>query len=254
MRVDPSLARYQVVVVNGVKYVMTRMGFGLSIAPKVIDAIIKYVTQYCADVDNYVDDLCVASAQVNHMVAQMSHYGLETKPAEQLSTARVLGLQLYREDDKLYWKRRDGVQLHVADDVTRREVFKWCGHLVGHYPVCSWLRVACSYLKRLATADNDDWDKPVSGNVVMCCAELESMLEQHDPVYGEWSVDVKHQPCRVWCDASDTAIGVVLESGDSIVEDCSWLCPKDDKRHINLAELNAAVEDLKLAVDYDKRR
>ena len=31
----------------------------------------------------------------------MSHYGLETKLAEQLSTARVLGLQLYLEDDKL---------------------------------------------------------------------------------------------------------------------------------------------------------
>ena len=44
VRVDPSLARYQVVVVNGVKYVMTRMGFCLSIASKVMDAIIKYVT------------------------------------------------------------------------------------------------------------------------------------------------------------------------------------------------------------------
>ena len=63
-------------------------------------------------------------------------------------------------------------------------------------------------------------------------------------------MDGKHQPCCVWCDASGTAIGVVLESGDGIVEDCSWLRPKDDKRHINLAELNAAVEGLKLAVDY----
>ena len=133
VRVDPSLAHYQVVMVNGVKYVMTRMGFGLSIAPKVMDAIIKYVTRGCADVDNYVDDLRVPSAQVNHEVAQMSHFGLETKPAEQLSTARVLGLQLYREDDKLYWDRCDDVQLHVADNVTRREVFKWCGRIVGHY-------------------------------------------------------------------------------------------------------------------------
>ena len=101
MRVDPSLARYQVVVVNGVKYVMTRMGFCLSIASKVTDAIIKYVTRDSADVDNYVDDLLVPSTQANHVVAQMSHYGLETKLAEQLSTARILGLQLYLEDDKL---------------------------------------------------------------------------------------------------------------------------------------------------------
>ena len=66
-----------------------------------MDAIIKYVTRDSADVDNYVDDLRVPSTQGNHVVAQMSHYGLETKLAEQLSTARVLGLQLYLEDDKL---------------------------------------------------------------------------------------------------------------------------------------------------------
>ena len=82
VRVDPSLARYQVVVVTDVKYVMTRMGFGLSIAPKVMDAIIKYLTRDCADVDNYVDDLRVPSAQGNHVVAQMSHYRLETRCGE----------------------------------------------------------------------------------------------------------------------------------------------------------------------------
>ena len=181
----------------------------------------------------------------------MSRYGLETKPAEDLSNARVLGLQLYEDDGKLYWRRRDGVQLYVSENVTRREIFKWCGRLVGHYPVCSWLRVACSYIKGLATVDKDEWDRPVSDDVLVCGAELESMLEQHDPVHGEWCVDVATQPCRVWCDASDIAVGVALECGSSsVVEDRCWLRPMNDKRHINLAELNAAVDGLKLAVDY----
>ena len=38
---------------------MERMGFGLAVAPKVMDAIIKWVIRGFTDVDNYVDDLRV---------------------------------------------------------------------------------------------------------------------------------------------------------------------------------------------------
>ena len=39
VRVAPELLRYQTVVWKGAVYVMTRMGFGLSIAPKFMDII-----------------------------------------------------------------------------------------------------------------------------------------------------------------------------------------------------------------------
>ena len=68
VHVHPSQVRYQVVVFNGQKFVMTRMGFGLSIAPKVMDTVIKYVTRDMPAVDNYIDDLRVPSAQASEVV------------------------------------------------------------------------------------------------------------------------------------------------------------------------------------------
>ena len=41
---------------------MTRMGFGLSVAPKLMNIIVRYVTRAMPDVDNYVDDVVVPEA------------------------------------------------------------------------------------------------------------------------------------------------------------------------------------------------
>lgn len=48
-------------------------------------------------------------------------------------------------------------------------------------------------------------------------------------------------PVRIWIDASSMALGVVIEIVDDIVEDASWLRPKDDSKHINIAELLSFV-------------
>ena len=56
---------------------------------------------------------------------------------------------------------------------------------------------------------------------------------------------------RLWCDASDLAYGVALESDGSIIEDGCWLRPPEDKRHINLAELEAVIKGLSLAAKWD---
>ena len=44
-------------------YNMTRMGFGLSVAPKQMDIVVKCVTRNMPDVDNNVDDLMVPKQQ-----------------------------------------------------------------------------------------------------------------------------------------------------------------------------------------------
>ena len=58
----------------------------------------------------------------------------------------------------------------------------------------------------------------------------------------------------VWCDASNLAMGVVLEIDGNVIEDGTWMRPVDDKRHINVVELEAALKGIKLAlmwhVDY----
>ena len=44
VHLSPELLRYQTVIWKGQKFVMTRMGFGLSIAPNFLDIIVQWVT------------------------------------------------------------------------------------------------------------------------------------------------------------------------------------------------------------------
>ena len=43
--------------------------------------------------------------------------------------------------------------------MTRRQLFSLCGHLIGHYPVAGWLRVACSWIKRIS--EGSSWEDPI---------------------------------------------------------------------------------------------
>ena len=122
VRLDPSMVRYQTVVYKGQTYVMQRMGFGLGIAPKVMSMIVQYVTGPYPEVDNYVDDLFVPAKLVSTVEEELLRYGLPTKPAENLESARVLGLQLHRSDDTLRWKRRADVDLCCPELPTKRDV------------------------------------------------------------------------------------------------------------------------------------
>ena len=119
--VHPTLLHYRAVIWKGKAFVMERMGFGLSIAPKVMDSIVKWVTRDYPSVGNYVDDLFVPCEHVSD-VELLSRYGWPTKPAEALSTARVLGLQLHSHPSgSVHWKRREGVSI-LSGELTRRSV------------------------------------------------------------------------------------------------------------------------------------
>ena len=253
VHIDPSLMPYQTVKFDGVTYVMERMGFGLSVAPKVMDSIVKFALESVPDADNYVDDVVAPDDQLNAVKDALGRYGLPTKPAESLEEARVLGLQLAADNaGVLCWSRRDGVDLALPEKLTKRKIFSWCGRLVGHYPVGSWLRPMCSLLKRKAVkASADAWDVPVPEEIVVLCRELERRVAEQDPVRGQWQVqsDVAAS-WSVWCDASNLAMGVVLMQGDVIIEDQCWLRPSEDKQHINVAELDAVVKGLNLVITY----
>ncbi|XP_065190928.1 uncharacterized protein LOC135821857 [Sycon ciliatum] len=251
VRMSPELLRYQCVKWRGKLYVMTRMAFGLSVAPKFMDVIVKWCTRDHDGVDNYVDDLYVPKPQTKAVADTLERYGLRTKPAEPANSARVLGLQLFTgQDGQTRWKRRDGVSLECGK-LTKRGVFSWCGRLVSHYPVCSWLRPACSFLKRLACRDGGGWDDDVPNDVVTCCAELASRVQDEDPATGVWNASVNEQQLTVWCDASDVAYGIVAEVGGEVMEDKSWLRDADEKKHINIAELEAVIRGLSTAVEWN---
>ncbi|KFD50237.1 hypothetical protein M513_08865 [Trichuris suis] len=66
-----------------------------------------------------------------------------------------------------------------------------------------------------------------------------------DPVRRRW--DVSGNRAKIWVGASSLAVGVALGVDGAIMEDEAWFRP-DEARHINMAELDAAIKGLNLAV------
>lgn len=250
IHVDKSLWRYQVVRFKGRKYCLTRLGFGLNVAPKIMTAIINKVFSLDSEVrsgtDSYIDDIIVNEQIVSsqRVINLLKSYGLEAKPAVPLVGARVLGLRVSESHGKVVWGR-DNVIDPPSPLMTKRQIFSMCGKLIGHFPVASWLRPACSFLKRLANSSG--WDSKVSDRVIHLAKELWDRVLAEDPVRGVWDVGETHSG-RVWCDASSLAIGVCLEIKGEILEDASWLRREDDSAHINLAELDAVLRGVNLAL------
>ena len=97
-------------------YVMERMGFGLSVAPKFFDAVVKWTLRDFEGVDNY---LRVPNAMAAAVEAELSKCGLATKPADPFLEMRVLGLQLEDHDGTAYWRRRDVSDQSLSDTLRR---------------------------------------------------------------------------------------------------------------------------------------
>ena len=203
-------------------------------------------------VSSYIDDLFIQLDMISceQLIAHLKRWGLVTKPSEILGDpagVRVLGLKV---GDDLNWGRDSQIpDIDVTQNLTRREVSAYIGTLLGHFPVAGWLRVVCGYLQRLISEDNIGWDDRVSLEVKECLRKIKSRLEVDDPVKGQWVVD-SDAPLTVWADASSLAIGVVLQVNGQVIEDASWLRPKNDTAHINKSELEAVIRGLNLAVQW----
>lgn len=180
------------------------------------------------------------------MKEHLQSYGLTSKPPERLADgARVLGLSVWGEQGELYWKR-DNKVADVPSELTRRSVFSYCGKLVGHYPVCGWLRVAVAFIKRRANDVTEGWDDTiVGGEIRTLVEEVTQEVRKSDPVRGQWSTS--GDEARVWVDAISIALGVAIEVNGNIIEDASWL-RKDESNHINMAELDAVIKGLNLVL------
>ena len=256
IHVDEELWPFQTVLFKGQRFCLTRLGFGLNVAPlimkSVIDAIISQDHTLKHAVSAYVDDIFINENLVSavHVRQHFSDFGLVCKdPVRLKDGARVLGLQVWEERGTLRWKRGNKIP-EIPDVLTRRCVFSLCGKLVSHFPVCGWLRVAVAFLKRLVTAATRGWDdeikNPSFGHIL---AEMLSRIREQDPVRGDWCMGSNE--VTVWVDASSVATGVALEASGTVVEDACWLRPTNDSRHINLAELDAALKGVNLALQWE---
>ncbi|KRY20480.1 hypothetical protein T12_8397 [Trichinella patagoniensis] len=118
--------------------------------------------------------------------------------------------------------KRDNDVGVAADELTR------CS-LVAHFPVCGWLRIAATYIKRKANDATTSWDEVIEGG------KLRDLIQE--------------TALAVWVDASSQAVGVALEIGGSVVEDMAWLS-LDDAQHINMAELDAVIKGFNMAFSW----
>ena len=253
IHVHRSLWTYQTVIFGGKRFCLTRLGFGLNAAPqilkKVVAAVLSRDDKVCKAASPYMDDIFVdeSVAGAEYVEAHLRQNGLECKPAERISGggARVLGLRVREEGDQARWNRDNEVG-ELPENPTRRSIFSLCGRLVSHLPVCGWLRVAASYVKRRANAVTSAWDEEVKdAQVLDMMKEMMHRVREGDPARGRW--DVSGARATLWVDASSLALGAVLEVDGDAIEDASWL-RREDCGHINLAELEAVLKGLNLAV------
>ena len=256
---DESLWVHQAVAWRGDVYLLTRLGFGLSSAPKIMTAIVESVIsenpQVQEAVSSYVDDLFINTAKISADTVRnhFERWGLvakEPEPLGRIENVRVLGLSV---DNNFRWKRDNELPTVAGSNLTRRQVHAVVGEWVGHYPVCGWLRAACGYIQRLTACEKISWDEPVSENTMSKLRQMAGKIAaEGDPVRGRWPVD-PDAPIKIWTDASSLALGVALEINNDIVEDASWLRPTGDSKHINIAELDAVIRGINMAVRWGKR-
>lgn len=256
IHVSTDLWQYQVVRYNGVHYALTRLGFGLSCAPRVMTMILGKVLSMDDAVhratDHYIDDIMVQESIVSasRVREHLQRYGLESKEPMSLDGGRVLGISLSKgPKGHLVMSRGNMISSYLseADEITKRGLFSICGRLTGHYPVAGWLRPHCSFLKRLGSEGS--WDEPASDSVRKLVNELAKRVQTEDPVKGQWFVNPDGN-VTVWTDASSLAMGVAIQVDDVVVEDATWLRKKSDHLHINVSELEAVGRGINLAISW----
>ena len=256
VRVHPSLYVYQGIKWRGKVYLLTRLGFGLSSAPKIMTAIVEKVlsldSDYDGTVSSYIDDILVNTevVSVNAVRKHLKKFGLEAKDPTHFGAtagARVLGLNVLPD---MSWKRDGALPNLHGNLMTRREVHGILGEWVGHYPVASWIRIASAFIQRCTAQECGGWDEKVNDDIMLKLYNInEKLKNEGHPVRGKWPVNV-NKPVVIWADASSIALGVALEVDGDVIEDASWLRPKHDSAHINRAELDAVIRGLSMTIKW----
>ena len=106
----PLFSKFQRVRFEGCTFELTRVGFGLACAPKILKAVVQYVLsldrkiqQACnAYYDDILDDLNQVSA--GQVADHLQRYGLVSKPPKRLEEDAALGLAVRRVRGRLEWK------------------------------------------------------------------------------------------------------------------------------------------------------
>ena len=189
--------------------------------------------------DEFVNESASTAAHVRDHLLQ---FGLTCKDPEWLrDSTRILGLRVME---------KHGGELPMLPDIlTRWSIFSLCGKLTGHLPVCGWLRIATAFGRWRANSVTAGWDDNTRDPpLIQMLSDIIVRLAQKDPAQSDRGME-GHE-VTVWIDTSSLATGVVVESGESLIEDACWLRLAREDKHINLAELDAMLRGIKLALQW----
>ena len=120
----------------------------------------------------------------------------------------MLGLQVWGEDNSLYWRRGNKIS-DMPCVVTQRNLFSLCGKFVGHLLVGGWLCVAVVFIKWRAFDITAGWDDKIDDTPLnTMIKEVLTRVHKEDPARGKWCID--SQALSIWVDASSFATGMSL--------------------------------------------
>ena len=224
IHIERSLWPFQTMEIKGTRYCLTQLGFGFNVAPNIMTAIMNAVRVQYKNIQkatsSYIDNIfvneCIVSSQA--LKKHFEHFGLTCKKPEPLQNgAKVLGLHISGNRKRLRW-RRWGNAPEVLPVINCRNTFSVCGKLVGHFPICGWLRVAVAAIRQCATSVSSGWDDEVwDATLRSILTKTVARVTQDDSKRGDWCVD--RNEFTVWVDANSLAMGVALKANSAIIGD-----------------------------------
>lgn len=274
VHVAEHLHKFQVVSVNGSQFAMTRMGFGLNIAPRVLQAIIEHIVGRAGLTDSvlaYRDDLVVAGDKAAVLREVLLEHGFPTKPPKDLynfsdGPTRALGLDIFLRKGEISWKRRDDSDISFATGKhTAKSVSSFIGRVCpGHLPTLGRIRPMALHLAsangKFVGGDKANWNKLAPQEIIDKCVDLAKFVKEADEANGLWKIPQTNRWALI-ADASEQAKACGITTAElwernqhancAFLEDMCWLV-KDNRRHINLSELEAVMKGFRLAEAYAK--
>jgi hypothetical protein len=254
---DEGLQEYNCVKWRGVTYKCTAMMFGVTCGGRVLNRILSKILVDESEAEFYRDDIFVPDGETAERVSKsLAENGFVCKPAVAVDTGenvRALGLTV----SKNQWIREEqevgGWQLDEDIVYTVRQLSGWINRLTAVAPVQQWLRPVGCHIKSLVgkLSNSIGWDAMAEEAISLVRATKE-LMRMDNPMKGQWSVPADDKEGSGWVlytDASKELEGGVLMKNDIRIEDFASTT-KSKSIHINVKELNALIEGVRLCKSY----
>lgn len=286
IHIADQLLPFQTVRYKGTEWVMTRMAFGLNVAPRALKLLISHILRaepLDDTVKPYMDDILIGAttdtgSDRDHIKttaetirAALLAHGLPTKPPVDLydfskGNTRALGLELLQRRGEVYWKRRSDVVTELPPGpFSFKDVASYVGTVApANYPVQGRIRPICLHILsangKEVHLNKGNWNITASTTLVSKIRYLSETLTELDSITGKWFIPETNR----WVlatDASTQAQGCAVMTEEAWlsnpdadcvpIEDHCWL-NKSRRAHINLFELEAIINGFKILRGYSK--